>query len=117
MSNTTTYSTIDDAHASIVEALGEYADQYDTQAIAEHVFKWVQPTTDDGDVWLNGCGYQAKPEYADDNDENEFWDMIENFAIDTQDEEDETEPQDEPAPQLQNPFLDMMNAQILPDQK
>lgn len=115
MSNTTTYSTIDDAHASIVEALGEYADEYNTEAITNEVFEWVQPTTDEGDVWLKGCGYQMKEEYADDTT-NDFWDMIENYAIDTQDDDDEEEVE-EPAPQLQNPFLDMLQAEVLPGQK
>lgn len=112
--STTTYSTIDEAHAAIVEALGEYANEYNTEAIAEHVFKWVQPTDSDGNVLLNHCGYQEKEEYADDTT-SDFWDMIEDFAIDPQDEEEEEEV--EAATQLQNPFLDMLNADILPGQK
>ena len=115
MSNTTTtYSTLDDAHAAVVEALGEYAAEYDTEAIANEVFEWVQETrTDaDGNVWLKSEGYREKEKYADEYDHTPFWDMIENYALDTQDEGKE-----EAAPQLQNPFLDMMNAPILPDQK
>lgn len=114
MSNTTIYSTLDDAHAAIVEALGEYAAEYDTETITEEVYAWVQPTDSDGNVLLKRCGYQMKEEYADDT-VSTFWDMIENFAIDPQDEEDETEPQEEAAPQLRNPLL--MTSDRLPGQK
>lgn len=105
------YSTIDDAHAAIVEALGEYAAEYNTEAITEEVYEWVNQTDSDGNVRLNRCGYQEKEEYADDTTSS-FWDMIENYKIDQDDEEEE-----EPAPQLQNPFLDMLQAEVLPGQK
>lgn len=114
----TKFYTADEILGSIREGLGDWVDEYDVDAIFDAAYKYEIITEEyKGGLRVVAEGYQIKPEYSDETVEGEgnFWEMVEEYHVASEDEE--TEPQDEPAPQLQNPFLDMMNAKILPSQK
>lgn len=118
----TKFYTEGEIRESIEAFLGDWVDEYDVDAIFDEAYEYKIITEEcEGGLRVVGEGYQAKPEYDDDNLEvqDSFWDMIENYKIDQNEEDEETEQQDEEetAPQLQNPFLDMLQTEVLPDQK
>ena len=77
----TTYTTRTEAiEREIVEALGDYADEFMIDAIADEVLEWIDgrganpyyPTA----TWLPAQGYRLSV------DTREFWDVVQRHAVD-----------------------------------
>lgn len=68
---TTTYTTRNEAVLrEIIEPLGEYAEEYDADAIADEVLFWHDEIREDGSTWLPGCGFRLNPDV-------DFWGTVE----------------------------------------
>jgi hypothetical protein len=86
-SPTTRYTTIRDAAEQFVgPSLGDFADDYDVDAIARNAFEYVVDTDEDGTEYLNSAGFRLRPEYdAGDDDPSgaefsAYWAMVERHA-------------------------------------
>lgn len=71
----TTYTTISDYIAQIVNpALGEYADDYDTEEIAREMTEWHDEKDADGNILLNASGLVER-------DDVDFWEIAQKHEI------------------------------------
>lgn len=61
-------SSADYLHHVVEPALGEYVDDYDTEAIASDMLEWVNVTDDDGNMLLNRSGLVE-------NTDLDFWEV------------------------------------------
>ena len=65
----TVYTTITDYITQVVEpALGEFVDDYDTEAIASDMLDWHKATDEDGNILLNHSGLVEKSDL-------DFWEV------------------------------------------
>ena len=71
----TTYTTINDYIAQVVNhALGEYADDYDTEEIARDMTEWHDEKDANGNILLNASGLVER-------DDADFWEIAQKHEI------------------------------------
>ena len=71
----TTYTTINDYLAQVVNpALGEYADDYDTEEIARDMTEWHDEKDANGNILLNASGLVER-------DDADFWEIAQKHEI------------------------------------
>lgn len=79
------YTTIQDAIAQeIAPALGEFADEYDLEAIAREILVFDAATDEDGTTHLDWQGFRLADIYdedADEYDQRAFWITAERHTI------------------------------------
>lgn len=69
------YATLTEAtERVIIEALGDYGDDYDIEAIANEIFEWSAEFQDNM-VLANQSGFVLKEKYL--NDPDLFWEVAE----------------------------------------
>lgn len=73
---TTTYTTRDEAILrEIIEPLGDYASQHDTDAIAEEVLSYYDGRDDEGTIHLDCAGFYLSATT------DAFWAAVERHAL------------------------------------
>lgn len=71
----TIYTTITDYIAQVVNpALGEYADDYDVEAIAQDMTEWHDEKDANGNILLNASGLVER-------DDVDFWEIAQKHEI------------------------------------
>ena len=80
----TIYTSITEIRDYVTTALGDYADDYDIDAIADEISEWTQAADEAGNILLNNSGLTIKAEYAEDESgvNDAFWAVVEANAKD-----------------------------------
>ena len=75
----TIYTSITEIADYVTTALGDYADDYNIDAITDEITQWTQATDEAGNILLNNSGYTIKAEYAEDESgvNEAFWAVVE----------------------------------------
>lgn len=70
-----TYSTLNDAiHREIITPLGEWADHFNIDAIAERFIYWHHDVNTDGTINLNRSGFRVRTD-------TDFWQLAQDHAL------------------------------------
>lgn len=71
------YSSITDIQDFVVTSLGDFAGDYDIEAIVDEISDWHNEVDADGNIRLDRSGLIVKPEYNDSEAGNEaFWELV-----------------------------------------